>query len=103
MFRSLRIAALPLSLAYPGLTATAHSWYPDDRCHDQDCAVVETAERLLNGEVRVKTARGIGLVRADTHIQTSPDKAMHACLPQVGPDEEHLGRQLVWLFVPGVI
>lgn len=103
MFRSLRAAALFSSFVYPGLPASAHSWYPQDCCHDQDCAVVQAAERLTSGELRVTTIHGIGLVRADTSIRPSPDSAMHACLRQIGPNEEHLGWHLICLFVPGII
>lgn len=103
MFHSLRIAALACLLIIPHRSATAHSWYPHECCHDRDCAVVEATEFLKSGELRVTTVHGVGLVRDDTSIRASRDNSMHACLRQIGPDEEHLGWQLICLFVPGII
>lgn len=90
-----------LMLLCPLRNVSAHDWYPEECCHGQDCAVVTVAEHLSGGRLRVTTVHGVGDVRADTSVRRSPDNKMHACLRQIGPDEEHLGWQLICLFVPG--
>ena len=94
------------------LTATpaaAHDWYPQECCHEMDCApvdrtdIVPTPTTAPAGGVAigptamvVTTKHGTALVPADFPRRESKDHRMHACMIP-GVD----GRmQLICLFMP---
>ena len=78
MLRVLVIAAAFLATPMPVL---AHSWYPQDCCHDGDCAPVKSIEYLADGFMRITTENGrSALFHKILPRQPSQDERMHACI-----------------------
>lgn len=81
MIRFLATAAL-LALAS---TALAHSWYPHECCHDQDCYPIkdDEVELLSSGAYLIKATREVfsppGSTLSDKHFRYSPDGSFHRC------------------------
>lgn len=95
------LAALTLLSAAPE-SAGAHGWYPRDCCNDHDCAEITSLTQLPNGLLRVETEQGFAVAPRGFSPKPSPDNQAHACLRQIGPDEEHMGWMLICLFLPGI-
>lgn len=58
--------------------ASAHSWYPHECCHDNDCAEISAD--------RVRTEAGGYVIDGRFHVlqrdvRTSPDGNYHGCFP----------------------
>ena len=70
-------SALIVGMSFVGGPVIAHSWYPKDCCHNQDCAPV-----LAEDDETVTTIHGTA--RKDTLIlrpeRPSKDLGDHACL-----------------------
>src|SRR5262245_39619828 len=90
------------ALAMAGLPALAkaHDWYPQECCHDKDCAVVTELKYLSGGTLKVTTTRGTVEVSRDFPIRPSPDKNTHACLAYGEHDLPDGGWRLMCLFLP---
>jgi hypothetical protein len=102
MFAAISFSMLLVAL-HPMVPAQAHSWYPHECCHDNDCAVVIALDYLPGGEKRVTTAVGFAVVPREFPIRPSPDANAHACLRPNGHEQELLGWTVVCLFLPGVV
>lgn len=66
----------------------AHSWYPNDCCHDVDCHPIscEEIEEQKDG-----SAKWNGFVFAGKQIRPSQDSKCHACImPRMGGGEQPL-------------
>lgn len=94
------VTTLALAFNLLGSPASAHGWYPRACCHDQDCGPVTALEYLKDGGMRVTTSVGTAIVPKGYAIQPSLDGKAHACMRQIGPDEEHFGFMVVCLFLP---
>ena len=100
---SIRAAiAASVLLVVTSTIASAHGWYPHDCCNDRDCAKITSLKELPNGVLRVETAHGFAHAPRGFAPKPSLDDHAHACLRQIGPDEEHMGWMLVCLFLPGI-
>ncbi|MEQ1518283.1 MAG: hypothetical protein ABL931_17520 [Usitatibacteraceae bacterium] len=97
-----RRAIVFLAVAFVPHIAVAHDWYPKECCNDHDCAVITTMAALPGGELRVETDHGFAIAPRGFEPRPSPDNQAHACLRQIGPDEEHGGWMLICLFLPGL-
>jgi hypothetical protein len=89
---------LALALAICGVgTAQAHSWYPHECCHDDDCAPVDNVLSVpdLDG-IYVTSKHGSALVPASFPRRPSPDSRMHVCLRKA-PGGTH---KLICVFMP---
>ena len=71
--------ALAALLSLTGL-AVAHSWYPAECCHDQDCMRVDKAERLSDGSIRMRAGSIEVLVPKGFLQQPSQDNDIHVCV-----------------------
>ena len=96
-------AAAILAFCLTPTIASAHSWYPHDCCNDRDCAVVVSLKELPDGVLRVETEHGFAFAPRGFEVKPSMDSKAHACLRQIGSDEEQLGWALVCLFLPGLV
>ncbi len=85
---TLALCTLP---APRGDIAMAHSWYPPECCHNQDCAPITRMDRLPNGDYSYVTPHGAAVISANTSVRDSKDHRIHACI--------RFGR-LVCLFFP---
>ena len=101
VMRGIRLCCFAIGLCAPSGMTAAHEWYPPDCCHGQDCAAVTSLRRLPDGGFRVETTHGFGVIPRGFLTRPSLDDKAHACLRQIGPDEEHLGWLVVCLFLPG--
>ena len=80
------LVALPVLVGMAALApAKAHDWYPNDCCHDKDCAPVESMVRLCRrveasrrSWSRRSTARRA--FRRDFSLRESKDSRMHVCM-----------------------
>ena len=79
------------------LPAVAHDWYPRECCSAQDCALVERAESLPNGSLRLTSRVGTTVVPASFPRQPSPDGQMHICMVRYSHLDD---MRPVCLFVP---
>ena len=52
----------------------AHSWYPNECCHDMDCRPVPCAELVISGSSAAWRGHNWRTARA------SPDQACHVCV-----------------------
>jgi hypothetical protein len=87
-------AVLGTSRPHP---AAAHSWYPLECCHDQDCAPVDRVQSLPNLDgFYVTTALGSALVPATFPKRESKDGRMHVCLRK----QPNGKMRVLCLFVP---
>jgi hypothetical protein len=86
-----------------GPSAAAHGWYPHECCHDHDCGPVIALDYLKDGSLRVTTEIGTATVPAGYPAKPSPDGLPHACVRQIGPDEESFGYTIICLFLPGIM
>lgn len=79
---------------------TAHSWYPLECCHDQDCTPVDNAwlERgpAKTPEWHVKSKFGTVVIPANFPIRDSMDGHMHICMVR----DEIGHRHPLCFFVP---
>lgn len=103
VFSRSAVPALMLALSLLGSPAGAHGWYPHACCHDQDCGPVTALEYLRDGGMKVTTSIGTAVVPKGYTIQPSLDGKAHACIRQIGPDEEHFGFMVVCLFLPSSV
>jgi hypothetical protein len=99
---AVRYAAIPLVFEAIHLTelAEAHSWYPAECCHDQDCVPVDSVRSVSvagGGQALiVRSKLGGVLIAPEFPRRDSKDGRMHICM---GPDG--LGNYHVYcLFVP---
>lgn len=83
--------------------ARAHDWYPHECCHDRDCVVAVSLEKLPDGSMRVETATATAVVPRHFAVRVSPDQHVHACLRKNGTDNEHHGWTVICLFLPGLM
>jgi hypothetical protein len=65
--------------------ARAHEWYPQDCCHDMDCAPVEDViEVVRKGEALpqliVTSKHDTAVVRSDFPVREAADDRMHVCM-----------------------
>jgi hypothetical protein len=64
--------------------AEAHSWYPKDCCHDDDCLPVERVVRLAptggGAPQFLVTRRGTTLIPENFPVRESNDSRMHICV-----------------------
>ncbi len=75
-----RLMVIAIVLAISG-QAGAHSWYPKDCCHDEDCAPVVKIEYLKDGYMRVTTENGrSALFHRLLPKRPSKDNRVHACI-----------------------
>ena len=73
-------------LFLPAAGARAHSWYPADCCHDEDCAPVTKFENVGDGYFRVTIENGrSALFHKYLPKMPSRDERMHACIYQGEP------------------
>jgi len=69
--------ALTLLFAFQ---ANAHDWYDFECCSERDCAPVIYSLRLPNGDLKVSTKNGFGIVTKETKKKSSSDNEEHACM-----------------------
>ena len=79
----------------------AHSWYPKECCHNDDCAPVENVEPIVPSgggapQLLVTTKRGTTLVPSDFPMRASKDNRMHICVR----GNEYGRDDVMCLFVP---
>jgi hypothetical protein len=60
--------------------ANAHDWYDNECCSERDCAPVTNSLRLPNGDLKVTTKQGTGIVSKNTNRKASKDSEEHACM-----------------------
>ena len=97
MFKSVTIAAIAcaaLTLAPAG--AAAHSWYPHDCCHDNDCKPADAVETDRNGDWSVRVGSLRIWVPKIMQVRASPDKRAHICYRQ----DKEFGYMPLCLFLP---
>jgi hypothetical protein len=88
------------AIALPG-KPHAHSWYPNECCHDGDCAPVDKVDRLAPASGKaspliVTTRHGTAVVPSTLPIQQSKDHRMHACMrPSL-----YEGMGVICIFMP---
>jgi hypothetical protein len=74
-----------VALALQPTRATAHSWYPKRCCHDMDCQLADSVQRLpddgtlvlTHGRLKVRVPPGFP-------IEASPDGRPHFCVYNSG-------------------
>lgn len=105
--RSGMAAALAASLALAsagGVTlgaapAAAHSWYPEKCCAGQDCAKVDSIEKLEDGDLLFRVGAISVVVPAEFQRLPSPDSDTHVCVYKVRGGE----YRPRCVFVPGLM
>lgn len=103
MRESLHAALVAMLISFLiSASANAHVWYPNDCCNDRDCAVITSMTEMPNGNLRIETEHGFAFAPRGFQPKSSLDEYAHACLRQIGPDEEHMGWMLICLFLPGI-
>jgi hypothetical protein len=81
-------------------SAKAHGWYPQECCHDRDCAVVISFEYSKGRLPTVTTPRGTVEIPPGFPIRLSQDNDAHACFEYGEYDEPFGGWRLLCLFLP---
>ena len=97
----LALSALWGTASFSHEPAHAHSWYPKDCCHDEDCAPVESVVRIIptgggTPQLIVTTKRGTTLVPLDFPVRESKDSRMHICVRA----DPYGGKDVMCLFMP---
>ena len=101
-------AAVALSLAVVAtcpllvsgiLPALAHSWYPEKCCAGNDCAKVDSIEKLDDGDLLFRVGSISVVVAAEFKRLPSPDSDTHVCVYRVG-NGEYRPR---CVYVPGLM
>jgi len=92
---------ITLSIFVGTADVEAHSWYPKDCCHDDDCAPVESVVRLVPTgggvpQLLVTTKRGTTLVPQNLPVRESKDSRMHICVRA----DPYGGNDVMCLFMP---
>jgi hypothetical protein len=96
------LLALPVLVGMTALApARGHDWYPNDCCHDIDCAPVESMVRLVpagggESQIIVASKHGKASVPLDFPVRESKDSRMHVCLRR----QDSGGMDLICLFMP---
>jgi len=71
------VCLLAAALMLVSAAATAHSWYPKECCHDNDCRPVPCAELKYEGDL---------IIWKDEYhfnrevVRPSPDQSCHICV-----------------------
>lgn len=60
--------------------ARAHDDYPQECCGGYDCAPVEAARDLGNGQLWISNGKAEAVTDEQTKFRTSPDNRVHACI-----------------------
>ena len=75
-WRGAAVGLLTAALVLLGSAACAHSWYPNDCCHEADCRPVPCDELV---ETRIGIVwRGVVLFN-DAQVKASQDQFCHVC------------------------
>src|SRR5262245_18286521 len=74
------VCSLAAGLMLVNSTATAHSWYPNECCSDNDCHPVPCAELVLTPEGDVKW-KGV-LYFSHRMVRLSLDERCHDCVEE---------------------
>lgn len=88
------IACAALTLAPGGVAA--HSWYPHDCCHDQDCMPADAVEKDQHGDWSVRVGPLRIWVPKIFKIRFSPDHRAHICYRH----DKEFGYMPLCLFLP---
>ena len=97
----LALSALSGTASFSREPAHAHSWYPKDCCHDEDCAPVEALAWVTPADAEqprlvVTTARGQAIIPYGFPVKPSQDSRMHVCMMY-----DHFGEMtVVCVFMP---
>jgi hypothetical protein len=97
MFKSVTVAAIAcaaLTLAPAG--GAAHSWYPHDCCHDQDCMPADAVETDKHGDWSVRVGSLRIWVPKIFEVRASPDQRAHICYRL----DKEFGYMPLCLFLP---
>lgn len=92
------LAAVILSTgtAFAPSSSVAHSWYPHDCCHDQDCMPVDVIDKDHRGDWSVRVGQLRIWVPERFEIRASPDGRAHICYRK----DNELGYLPLCLFLP---
>ena len=95
----LRVLLIVPFLLLPLTGSRAHDWYPNECCHEMDCAPVDRAEQRAGVGLVVTTKRGTGIVPDSLQRRESKDEKMHVCMQRTFTG----AMQVICIFVPPTI
>lgn len=89
-------------IAVPAVSsgATAHSWYPTECCHNDDCAPVDRVDNSNGNAMVVTTRHGTATVPETLTRRESRDEKMHVCMR---PSVFNSQMRVLCIFVPPAI
>lgn len=101
MFARILAVAMARALASAGLVlapsaSQAHSWYPHDCCHDQDCVPANSVDTDHRGDWSVLVGQLRIWVPKHFEIRVSPDGRAHICYRK----DKEFGYIPLCLFLP---
>ena len=72
--------AIAICLLLGSADAQAHSWYPWDCCHDDDCAPADRVDAVSTEFMVVTSKHGTAFVPASMPRRDSQDGRVHICM-----------------------